>query len=101
MATKSERLEMWKKWRLDFQRSGLSRGAYCEKNKLKESTLDYWFSRIRKIEKTKGFVEIHPAAAQAPSADLIVTMGEYRIEINGSAGAAILGQTLKALESIG
>ncbi len=101
MTKRCGKLEVWKKRRRDFQTSGLSRRAYCEKNKIKESTLDYWFSRIRKIEKTKGFIEIHSTAAQTPAVNVVITTGKYRIEINGSAGVALLGQTLKALESVG
>lgn len=101
MAKKSGKLEAWKKRRRDFQTSGLSRRAYCEKNKIKESTLDYWFSRIRKIEKNHGFIEVHPPAGNTSTAELVVTAGKYRIEINGSAGVSLLVQTLKALESMG
>jgi hypothetical protein len=101
MTKKSEKLEAWKKRRLDFKKSDLSRRAYCKKAGIKESTLDYWFSRIRKIEKTNGFVEIHPAAVQSPVADLVVTAGKYRIEVNGSTGVSLLVQTLKVLESLG
>ncbi len=100
MTKKSEKLEAWKKRRVDFKKSGLSRRAYCEKAKIRESTLDYWFSRIRKLEKNRGLVEIHPAAAvQTPGANLVVTTGKYRIEVNGSTGISLLVQTLKALEN--
>ena len=98
---KSEKLEAWKKRRRDFQKSGLSRKAYCERTGIKESTLDYWFSRIRKLERTNGLVEIHPVAVQTPIADLVVTKGKYRIEVNGSTGVALLAETLKALETLG
>ncbi len=101
MTKKSGKLETWKKRRREFQRSGLSRRAYCEKTGIKESTLDYWFSRIRKLEKNSGFVEVHPAAVQTPTVDLVVTTSKYRIEVNGSTGVALLGETLKALESMG
>ncbi len=60
MTMKSKKLEAWKKRWHDFQKSGLSRKAYCSKTGIKESTLDYWFSRIRKLEKNHGFVEVHP-----------------------------------------
>jgi hypothetical protein len=101
MTKRSGKLEVWKKRRRDFQTSGLSRRAYCEKNKIKESTLDYWFSRIRKLETNRGFVEINPNGMQSPVVDLVITFGKYRIEVNGSTGISLLSQALKALEGVG
>ncbi len=100
MPKKSEGLEAWKKRKRDFRESGLSRRAYCQKVGIKESTLDYWFSRIRKLDKKDGFVEVHPTSVHQPHADLIVTTGKYRVEVSGSTGVAMLRETLNALESM-
>jgi hypothetical protein len=100
MPKKSEGLEAWKKRRRDFQESGLNRREYCKKAGIKESTLDYWFSKIRKIEQNNGFVEVHPAPKQLPQAGLVVTVGKFRVEINGAEGVVLLCDTLKALDSM-
>ncbi len=64
MQTKSKRFGFWKEKSLDFMKSGMTQRAYCEKNKVKESSLDYCLSWIRKKEKVQGFVEDKPAAAR-------------------------------------
>ncbi len=97
----NERLEIWKERRREFQKSGMTRKGYCEKNGIKESTFDYWFSRIRKLEKSQRFVEIHPEAAGNTTAALVVTVGRFRIELQDSGAVQILATVVKALESVG
>ena len=101
MQRKNGGLAAWKARQRDFQKSGMTRRAYCEKNGIKLSTLDYWFSRIRKAEETHALVEIKPAPLQAANAAITVTMGRFRVEINDVAAVGALVQTLKALESSG
>ena len=60
--TRNEKLELWKKRREEFRTSGLTRRAFCVRHRLKLSTLDYWFSRIRGMEGVHGLVELRPQA---------------------------------------
>ena len=92
---------LWETRLRDFQKSGMTRRAYCEKNGIKLSTLDYWFARVRKAEETRALVEIKPGPLRAASACVAVTTGRFRVEINDVAAIETLLQTLKALESLG
>ena len=101
MQTKIERLESWKEKRREFQQSGMTRKAYCQKHRIKESTLDYWFSRIRKLEKAHGFVEVKPISPGVGSTSIVVVAGRFRIELKEPVAIQMLADTVRALESIG
>ena len=101
MQTKNERLESWKERRCEFYRSGMTRKAYCQRHKIKESTLDYWFSRIRKLEKAHGFVEVKPISPGVENTAIVVVAGRFRIEIKEPVAVQLLADTVRALESIG
>jgi hypothetical protein len=99
MSLKNEKLELWKEKRREFEKSGLTRKAFCQKNRIKESTLDYWFSRIRKLQKGQGLVEVkHDSIPNTNRSLLAVVIGKYRIEISNFVEPRFLIDVIKALE---
>ena len=99
---KSEKLELWNRRRKAFQKSGLTRRAFCAKNRLKLSTLDYWFSRIRDVERSQGLVELKAQAIPTVMSCVeIVVADRYRIEIRSGFDVQLFGEVIKALESLG
>jgi hypothetical protein len=99
---RSEKLELWKRRRQEFRKSGLTRTAFCARHRLKISTLDYWFSRVRRDENAHGLVELKPQTIPGVKSCLEVVVTErYRIEIRHGFDRQLLGELIKALESLG
>jgi len=101
MQSEIERLESWKANHREFRESGMSRKAFCEKNGIKKSTLDYWFTRIRKLEGGRELVEIRPRPAGTGGWMMAVSFDRYRIEFTDVTAVQILAQVVKALENVG
>lgn len=51
--TKEERFEYWEMVMEDLHDSGLTKTAYCQKNEIAVSTLNYWENRIKEIRQAK------------------------------------------------
>jgi hypothetical protein len=99
---KSEKVELWKRRRKAFQQSGSTRRAFCAKNHLKISTLDYWFSRIREEERSQGLVELKTLVIPAVKRSLeVVVADRYRIEVGAGIDIQLFKELVKALESLG
>ena len=99
---KSGKLELWKRRRKAFQQSGSTRRAFCAKNHLKISTLDYWFSRLRDAEKSQGLVELKAQTIPAMRSRLeVVVSDRYRIEVREGFDVQLFAELIKALESLG
>ena len=98
---KCDKLELWKRRRKAFQQSGSTRRAFCAENHLKISTLDYWFSRIRDAERSHGLVELKAQTIPNVKKSLeLVVADRYRIEIRDGFDVPLLGELIKALESL-
>jgi hypothetical protein len=64
--------------------------------------LDYWFSRIRGLESAQGLVEVKPQAIPTVNSCLeVIVAGKYCIEIRHGFDKQLLGELIKALESLG
>ena len=99
---KSEKLELWKRRRKAFQKSRQTRRAFCAKNHLKLSTLDYWFSRIRDGERSPGLVELKAQGIPTVKNCLeVVVADRYRVEIREGFNVQLFAELIKALESLG
>ena len=98
---KNDKLTFWKRKLQEYRKSGLSRRAFSEKNGVNKSTLDYWFARIRKGQRTKGMVEVKPVSIliQDPSLQVVVA-DKYQIEVRIGFDPILLGEVVKALESL-
>jgi hypothetical protein len=99
---KSKKLELWRKRQEEFRKSGLTRLAFCAKRRLKISTLDYWFSRIRDLEKSQGLVELKTQGISIMKSSLEVIIADrYRIEIKNGFDAQLFAELVQALERRG
>ena len=101
-AGSSERRAIWKKRIEEFRNSGLSRRAYCEKNGITKSTLDYWFTRINKHQKAEGLVELKMDNAAELKSPLTVRVGvRYQIKVQSDFDPQVFCKVVKALETMG
>jgi hypothetical protein len=101
MQSKNGRLTVWEQRRQRYLKSGLSRKAFCTKNGLKRSTLDYWFCRLGKLQKGPLLVEVKPGQISSVSNCLTLIAAErYRIEIGKGFDHQLLAEVLQALESL-
>jgi hypothetical protein len=97
----NDNLKLWRQRLREFQKSGLSRRAFCEKNGIKKSSLDYWFRRLGKQVKLTGLVEVKPSLPPSPRSLLAVMIaGRYRIEVHGPVDRALFCEVVHALESL-
>jgi lambda repressor-like predicted transcriptional regulator len=97
----TDKLKFWKRKLQEYRKSGLSRRAFSEQNGVNKSTLDYWFARIRKGQKATQLVEVNPAPVviQNPALHVVVS-DKYRIELHRGFDPILLGEVVKALESV-
>ena len=101
MQMRNKRLELWKKRYQEYQKSGLSRAAYCTRHRIPKSTLNYWFYQIRKHQRDQTLVEVMPEPISRADGYLVVVVAErYRIEISGGLDARLFGEVVKALECL-
>jgi hypothetical protein len=101
MQTTNKRLELWQKKYQEFKNCGLSRAAYCKKHRIPKSTLNYWFYRIRKLQKIQALIEVKPVSVPSPISPLaVVVANRYRIEIPGSFDAQLFAEIVTALEGL-
>jgi len=99
---KSKKLELWRKRQEEFRKSGLTRRVFCAKHRLKISTLDYWFSRIRDLEKSQGLFELKAQGISIINSSLEVIIADrYRIEIKNGFDARLFAELVQALERRG
>jgi hypothetical protein len=95
------RLDLWEKRYQEYQKSGLKRAAYCKKHRITKSTLNYWFYRIRKLQKEQLLVEVKPKSIYAAERGLaVVVTNRYRIEIHSSFDAGLFAEVVRALEDL-
>jgi len=100
-ANSNEKQAYWRVKLQEYQQSGLSRREFCERNRIKKSRLDYWFRRLGKSAASKGLVEFRVCSAQAPGSALeVVVAGKYRIAVSNGFDSLLLGEVVKALESL-
>ncbi len=92
----------------DWQRSGLSQGAYCRRHGLSQSSLSYWRKRLgtkneREAAPCVTIVPVPlPTSAQADMATapepMLVHLGNaFRIEIRGDFAAPVLEKLVRTL----
>ena len=98
---KNDKLTFWKRKLQEYRSSGLSREAFSEQNGVNKSTLDYWFARIGKGQKATAMVEVKQVCMPIQDSSIqIVVQGKYRIEIRSGFNPILLGEVVKALESV-
>ncbi len=94
-----EDVALWQRRHEDYRRSGLSRKAFCERFKLKLSTLDYWFGRLRRQAGQEGMVELKGMAGSSSAASCLtlVVCKRFRLEIPQGCDLRLLGDVLRVL----
>jgi hypothetical protein len=95
------KLAFWKQKLQEYRKSGLSRRAFSKQHGVNKSTLDYWFARISKEDRTVGLVEVNRGSIPILNPPLnVVVADKYRIEVHHGFDPAIFGEVVKALESL-
>ena len=96
-----ERAANWKRLQQEYRNSGLSRKAFCWRFKLKLSTLDYWFARLRREVEPQGLVELKGMASgpAAGSCLTLVTPAGIRVEVGPGCDLKLLGEVVRLLGS--
>ncbi len=101
-ATK-ETVDFWKGKIAEWEKSGLSRKEFCEKNGLNRSTASYWFKKFLKADTEGGFVEIKPLSLISNSKEgLKVIVGDkYKIEVSANNfNPSVFSEVVKVLENL-
>ena len=99
--TSKEKAALWKRRHEEYRSSGLSRKAFCQRFKLKVSTLDYWFARLRRQVRPVGLVELKGMATRGAAAGslTLVVAGGVRVEIATGCDMELLREVLGVLGS--
>lgn len=106
----SEKARVWSRRVALFQRSGLGRKAWCVREGIHPSTLDYWRQRVgdaaaptRKVRRSKALVpivvrEAAPVATKSPGPLIEIALpGSMRVRAGSGIDVAWLATLLRAL----
>jgi len=100
MSRESKRT-VWVKRIAAFERSGLSRRAWCGARGFSVSSLDAWRHRLRR-EGSGGLVLVVVAEArQAPAQSIEVCCGSTTVRLSGPVDAAWLATLMRGLSAPG
>ena len=100
-ANSNEKRAYWGAKLQEYRQSRLSRREFCERNRIKKSRMDYWFRRIGKPGASQGLVELKLFSAPALSSAMeVMVAGKYRIVVSNGFDSLLLGEVVKALESL-
>jgi transposase len=91
--------ELWTKRMRAFERSGLSRRAWCAQEKVALSTLDYWRLKLGTTGELKpSLVPVVVADSQVPvSGRIEVSLGGVQLRLPATVDAAWLCSLLRGL----
>ncbi len=85
---------LWAKRVRAFERSGLSRRAWCARENVPLTTLDYWRRRLREAD--PGLVPV--VVESAPGAEHIeIALGDIRLRLPATVDAVWLCSLLRGL----
>ena len=103
----SERVAYWSGHITDWQRSGLSQGAYCRQHGLSQSSLIYWRKRLRSTVDKEAVPAVTIVPVPLPALSLATTgmpepmlvhVGkDFRVEIRGDFVAAVFEKLVRIL----
>lgn len=90
--------ELWAKRVRGFERSGLSRRAWCAQEKVPLSTLDYWRLRLQAREPKPALVPVVVEDSQVlVSGRIEVSLGDVQLRLPATVDAAWLCSLLRGL----
>lgn len=92
--TAKAKAKLWVKRMRAFERSGLSRRAWCEQEDVPLSTLDYWRRRLRDAEPTLVPVVVNESPVPAR---IEVAVGNVHLRLPTSIDATWLNSVLRGL----
>lgn len=88
--------KVWAKRMRAFERSGLSRRAWCAQEKVPLSTLDYWRLRLRQRDAASALVPVVVDAA--PRAERIeIALGDVQLRLPSGVDTDWLCRLLRGL----
>jgi len=94
-----EKVTLWQRRYEAYKAGGLKRKELCRRFKVKLSTLDYWFARLRRESRPEGLVELKGMAAGPTAAScLTLVMAEgVRLEIPQGCDLKLLADVIGLL----
>ncbi len=100
MKSNPEKANYWRQQIETFKTSGLSRVAYCEKNQIKLSTLDYWRQKLSNPEEKNGlnWIPVKIAKDSSPGIDLHV--GRITIAVKPGFDRTLLVELLQTISAL-
>lgn len=101
MQSNPERTQYWQQQVDIFEKSGLSRKAFCEQKQIKISTLEYWrrkqnkHSQRSRQENAGEWIPIQ--IKDSKSSGIVLRVGRIAIEINQGFDRALLVEVLQTI----
>ena len=103
MTASEETIAYWKQQVEAFEKSGMSRSAFCEQNQLKIYGLDYWRRRFLKPKKRgevkSGWIplQVKDNAGQEKTESICLRIGKVEIEIGRGFDQELLVEVLRVV----
>jgi hypothetical protein len=104
MRASEETTAYWKQQVEAFQKSGMSRAAYCEQNQLKIYQFDYWRKRLLKpklkcTDSRPGWIplQVNESAGQDMAGGIRLKVGQLEIEIRRGFDRELLAEVLRVV----
>lgn len=97
--------KLWRDRVAQWEQSGLSQVAFCQKHRLVYGTFVYWRSHLKKLNTkcvTQDPVTFFPITLKAePEAALVLQINEhYRIELRTGFDASLLAQVIQTVQQV-
>lgn len=99
-AARQEKVTLWRRRYDEYKAGGLRRRELCRRFKVKLSTLDYWFARLRRETRPEGLVELKGMTADSTAANglTLVMASGVRLEIPQGCDMRLLAEVIGLLE---
>ena len=99
MKASEETTAYWKQQVEAFEKSGMSRAAFCEQNQLKIYGLDYWRRRSRKRAAESGWIplQVKENAGQEKVESICLRIGKLEIEIRPGFDRELLAEVIRVV----
>src|SRR5512141_3439294 len=104
MKASQEVVERWKRLVESFERSGMTRRTYCDRNHIKRYQLDYWRRRFRRAERVAPAtgdswipLQIREDRSTGPTAGVHLRVGAIEIEVQPGFDRQLLADVLSVV----
>jgi hypothetical protein len=105
MKVNEETTAFWRQQVQAFEKSGLSRGAYCEQNQIKPFQLDYWrhkFAEPKQKLSKQGWIPLRikeSGGGADRSGGIRLRVGKLEIEVRRGFDGELLAEVLRSVGS--